>query len=83
MASRGAADTSSMSLDIKMLLEVSQAGSMRASKLNCRKTLRGCLQMAVATKGSDEKWPGGLERALVLSLLPLTVGVTQRRGGQK
>ena len=36
--------------------------------------------MVVATRGSDEKWPGGLERALVLSLLPPTVWVAQRRG---
>lgn len=39
--------------------------------------------MSVATKGSDEKWPGGLERALVLSLLPPSVGGDPEKTGTK
>lgn len=50
MASKDAAHTSSLSLDIKILFKVSQAGSMCASKLKSCKTIRGCLQMAVAPK---------------------------------
>lgn len=57
MASWDPAHTSNMSLDIKILLKVSQAGPTGASKLKSCKLLRGCLRMAVATRGFDEKRP--------------------------